>query len=108
MASTDPLLKPRGGDKPFTKAEHTALGIDNRRVTIVAVLEGSGSACLDTPKLKDWACVFMLHPMNIGGSDRPMWIEYLGLASDANSPCGTAGVPGGKDSKGPKVPALVQ
>ena len=106
MATSSPSLSPNGGNSPMTNLE--AFGINNRRISIVAVLEGDAPACLESPTLKDWACVLMLHPMNIGGSDRPMFIEYLGLASDPSSPCSTLGIPGGANSTGPKVPTLVQ
>ena len=41
------------------------------------------------------------------GSSR-MYVEFLGYASDANSPCASSGLPGGSDSAGPLVPALVR
>ncbi len=106
LVTTSPSLSPNGGNSPMTTLG--TYGQNNRRISIVAVLEGPAPGCLDTPVLKDWACVLMLHPMNIGGTERPMWIEYLGLASDANSHCATLGIPGGADSTGPKVPTLVQ
>jgi hypothetical protein len=106
LLETIPLLSPNGGNNPLT--DLAAFGINNRRISIVAVLEGDSPGCLDTPTLKDWACILMLHPVDIGGGERPMYIEYLGLASEASSPCATLGIPGGADSTGPKVPTLVQ
>jgi hypothetical protein len=106
LTDTVPLLKPTGGNNPLTNLQ--AFGVNNRRVSIIAVLEGDAPSCLDSPTLKEWACVFMLHPMNIGGSDRPMYVEYIGLANDENSPCATLGIPGGASSTGPRVPTLVQ
>ena len=106
LTTTVPLLNPNGGNNPLTDLQ--GFGINGRRVSIVAVLEGSSPSCLDSPTLKEWACVFMLHPMNIGGNDRPMYVEYIGSASDENSPCATLGIPGGPDSTGPQVPTLVQ
>jgi len=83
-------------------------GQNNRRVAIVAVLAGASPDCLDSPTLAGWACVFMLHPINQGGSDRQMWIEYIGDTTDQGSPCATLGIPGGPGSSGPNVPTLVQ
>ena len=106
-----PTLAPLGGNNPLTKLADFSM--TNRRVAIIAVLDGESPGCLDTPTLKEWACVLMLHPMNIGGSDRPMWIEYIGSVEDDPStgyisPCGTNGIPGGNNAQGPKVPTLVQ
>jgi hypothetical protein len=37
-----------------------------------------------------------------------MYLEYLGNASEAGSPCASVGLPGGSGSNGPLVPALVR
>lgn len=37
-----------------------------------------------------------------------MYLEFLGYASEANSPCASSGLPGGSGSAGPLVPALVR
>lgn len=106
MTTTVPLLRPNGGNNPLTNLQ--AFGVNGRRVAIAAVLEGTSPSCLDTPTLKEWACVLMLHPINISGNNRPMYIEYIGSASSENSPCSTIGIPGGNNSTGPRVPTLVQ
>ena len=44
-----------------------------------------------------------------GNSSVPrMYLEYLGNASEASSPCASVGLPGGSGSNGPLVPALVR
>ena len=47
---------------------------------------------------------------NSGGntSSPRMYLEYLGSASEAGSPCASGGLPGGSGSNGPLVPALVR
>jgi hypothetical protein len=37
-----------------------------------------------------------------------MYLEYLGSASEAGSPCASGGLPGGGGSNGPLVSALVR
>jgi hypothetical protein len=58
--------------------------------------------------IKAWACVMMLHPMNENNENQKMWIEYLGLSTEAGNPCGTMGGAGGSSATGPLVPTLVQ
>ncbi len=41
------------------------------------------------------------------GSSR-MYLEFLGYSTDAGTPCSSSGLPGGADSVGPRVPALVR
>ncbi|MDP1549294.1 MAG: pilus assembly protein TadG-related protein [Nitrosomonas sp.] len=43
-----------------------------------------------------------------GNGKKFAYLEYLGLASDPDSPCASVGVVGGLDSSGSLVPALVQ
>ncbi|MFM7522689.1 MAG: hypothetical protein ACKO4M_00755 [Betaproteobacteria bacterium] len=46
---------------------------------------------------------------NGGAASTPrMYLEYLGSASDAGSPCASGGLPGGGSSSGPLVSALVR
>ena len=47
---------------------------------------------------------------NSGGTSSVplMYLEYLGNASEASSPCASVGLPGGSGSNGPLVPALVR
>lgn len=78
--------------------------------------------------IQDWACMFMLHPINRGagagnsngngngngknakppGNDAYMYLEYRGKASDPGSPCASTGLPGDVAGVGPLVPALSQ
>ena len=55
--------------------------------------------------MRDWACVLLLNPI---GTPSDIKLEFLGLTSDPSSPCATAGIPGGLNTKGPLVPTLVQ
>ena len=54
--------------------------------------------------IKDWACVLMLHP--IDSVKTTIYIEYVGNAASASSPCSSSGMAGG--TSGPLVPVLVQ
>ena len=55
-------------------------------------------------KIAGWACVLMLHP--IDGPNVTVYLEYVGNAASATSPCASPGMAGG--TSGPLVPALVQ
>jgi hypothetical protein len=74
----------------------------NRRVVTTAVVE------CPSITLKGFACMLMLHPLekNASGKKSKMWLEFIGDASSAGSPCATAGLAGG--ASGPQVPTLVQ
>jgi hypothetical protein len=87
-----------------TSVQHGSYGAD-RRLAVVPVVR-----CLDwlndqTVEMRDWACVLLLNPI---GTPSDVKLEFLGLTSDASSPCATAGLPGGLNTKGPLVPTLVQ
>ena len=87
-----------------TTVQHGSFGAD-RRLALVPVVR-----CLDwlnsqTVEMRDWACVLLLNPI---GTPSDIKLEFLGLTSDATSPCATAGIPGGLNTKGPLVPTLVQ
>lgn len=76
----------------------------NRRVVTTAVVE-----CPAINEIKGFACMLMLHPLekNASGKAGPkMWLEFIGDAAAADSPCATAGLAGG--ASGPMVPTLVQ
>lgn len=82
-----------------------------RRVAPVPVVDCSGfDGSGKQAPLQWWACIFMLHPLSTGGGrgNQPMWLEYLGDASRADSPCVSTGLPGGPDSVGPRVPVLTR
>lgn len=74
----------------------------NRRLITTAVVE------CPSITLKGFACMLMLHPLekNASGKQSKMWLEFIGDAAAAGSPCATAGLPGA--STGPQVPTLVQ
>jgi hypothetical protein len=74
----------------------------NRRVVTTAVVE------CPSITLKGFACMLMLHPLekNASGKQSKMWLEYIGDAGSAGSPCATAGLAGA--ATGPMVPTLVQ
>lgn len=104
-----------GGNETMGKAFLEANGDNSRRVAIAAVVDCD---VLDeggpTAPVIDWACVFMLHPINFNqgvgtglGTDR-MYLEVIGKASDLKSPCATIGAVGGPGGIGPLVPGLVQ
>lgn len=95
--------------KESSRPTHKNEGSD-RRVGIVPVVNckdfegGSHEAAIKT-----FACILMLHPLEQGGgAETPMWLEYIGLTSDASSPCASMGLAGSSTSAGPLVPALVQ
>lgn len=59
-------------------------------------------------KIDSLACILLLHPIKNGASAKTekMWVEYIGQAGDAGSPCSTIGLAGG--TGGPLVPVLVR
>ena len=87
-----------------TSGQHGSFGAD-RRLAIVPVVRCADWDSSQTVQMRDWACVLLLNPI---GTPADVKIEYLGLTADANSPCATAGIPGGLNTAGPLVPTLVQ
>lgn len=88
-----------------TTAQHLQAGGD-RRLVVVPVVDCGDWAGSQAALIRGWACMFMLHPVaNVGD---PIYLEYAGLANEPGSPCASSGVPGDRDSVGPRVPALVQ
>ncbi len=76
-----------------------------RRIVVSPVVDCQ-SLCASsstTVPILDYACVLMLSPLP--NNPDSIWVEYLGLANDPNSPCGSFGLGGGS---GPLVPVLVQ
>jgi hypothetical protein len=69
----------------------------NRRITTVPVTDASN-------KIVDFACMLMLQPMSIPMAD--VRLEFIGNASEPNSPCTFNGIPG--TAAGPFVPVLVR
>lgn len=94
-----------------TAAEHAAAG-RSRRIAVAPVLDcsvwnTSGSA---QPRIEGWACVLMLNPYVAGtAKNGEVWdvpqVEFLGLSTEAGSPCATGGDPG---LFGPLVPVIAQ
>jgi hypothetical protein len=68
----------------------------DRRLVLAPIIVASTIAA--------WACVLMLHP--IEGPNTTVYLEYVGNAAAASSPCASAGLAGG--ANGPRVPVLVQ
>jgi len=91
-------LKMKGGFKtlatPGVGGQHEQSGY-NRRIVSVPVVVGSSPIA--------FACMLMLQPMSSPTTD--VQLEFLGNASDPNSPCTSNGLAGGA---GPLTPVLVQ
>jgi hypothetical protein len=92
-----------GNPKPITAADHAMFGSD-RRVVVVPIVHCDDWQSAQTIPIRDWACVLLLNPI---GTPSDVQVEYLGLASEPNSPCVSVGLPGGANSSGPLVPTLV-
>ena len=69
----------------------------SRRLVLAPIVSGAS--------ITDWACVLMLHPIN--GPGTTVYLEFVGNANAASSPCINSGVPGG-GTIGPLVPGLVR
>ncbi|HRQ05296.1 MAG TPA: pilus assembly protein, partial [Nitrosomonas halophila] len=91
-------------------------GGDRRLVTVPVVDCSVLNGPTKQTNAKSWACVLMLHPLDNNpenaafcpGQQNRAALEYLGPADDPKSPCASEGVPGGQNSVGPLVPALVR
>ncbi|GAB3628023.1 pilus assembly protein TadG [Pandoraea terrae] len=106
------LLTTDGNASPPANSDYVN-GAD-RRLAIVPVVDNcSGVAGKSQITVTSWACILMLHPMTSNPIKDPLQgeviLEYLGDASDSNTPCATQGIPGTNTvGIGPKVPVLVQ
>jgi hypothetical protein len=81
----------------------------NRRIVTAPIVNCPIPNSSSTPvQINRVACILLLHPIRAGGgpSTTKMWVEYLGAANAADSPCTTFGLAGG--AGGPLVPTLVQ
>lgn len=107
----------QGDDKTGLKiiGHYTAIGEKveaDRRVVPVPMIDCTQWETTKKIKIDDWACVLLLHPIEIPSGDPKndelgdLYMEYLGLASKPGSPCASYGVGGG--TFGPLVPVLVQ
>lgn len=89
----------------LTAAQHLQYGHSSRRLVSVPVVDCNLWCSQQTVPLKDWACVFLLHP--ISSPQDNVTMEFLGRASVASA-CPNAGLAGGGGTIGPVVPVLVQ
>jgi len=78
----------------------------NRRLVIAPIVDCLPFSSNKTAPVLGWGCVLLLQP--IDQMSDPIYVEYVGLANTAGSPCVSSGVPGGSTTTGPMVPALVQ
>jgi len=124
-AKNDPYLESVTGLKVAPPAnsissdKHKEYGGD-RRIVSVPVVNCADFGASQEATVKSWACVLMLHPLDQNAKDvatqcagsaggvHRVFLEYLGAANNADSPCATSGAVGGPGSIGPLVPALVQ
>jgi hypothetical protein len=83
-----------------------AAGAD-RRLVVAPIVDCAGLVGSQTVPVLDWACVFMLHPMD-NDPALTIWMEFVGMTSAPGIPCAAVGGVGDSTSTGPLVPALVQ
>ena len=88
---------------PLTSAEHQTYGSERRLVVAPFIDCNAGN----TVPMVGLACLLMLNPMSNGASGT-LYVEYRGSASDAASPCRSAGLPGGGGGSAAQVSTLVQ
>ncbi|MFO7543368.1 MAG: hypothetical protein R6W97_11275 [Thiobacillus sp.] len=88
----------------ITSGKPQHIGGADRRIVPVPMVKCSDWVAKKTIKIDAWACVLMLHP--IDKPTDPIYMEYLGLASEPGTPCSSYGLGGG--TIGPLVPVLVQ
>jgi len=78
-------------NQPLQATQLEQLGRVNRRIVIAPVVDceiWKTPPSTQRTKVLDWACVLMLNPMEGGSAASDIAkVEFLGLASDANSPC---------------------
>lgn len=94
-----PMVLP-GNPAPLSPDLHLA-GQDRRMVFMPIIRCGTWEPNKKNIVVNDWACAFMLHPINDPNKD--VELEFRGLWSAGE--CATTGVPG---AFGPPVPALVR
>lgn len=93
-----------GYSKILSHSELLKLGAPNRRLVVFPVIDCAGG----NNKVIGWACGLMLNPVHGTGDTEKFRIQYIGLANASDSPCATAGIPGGGTAIGPLVPTLIQ
>lgn len=82
----------------------------DRRMVLAPIVDCTSLATPGTHKIPvtGWACLLMIEPMQKGGRNDTVRLEYRGDSSMASSPCATQGMPGAGTGVGPLVPVLVQ
>jgi len=82
----------------------------DRRLVLAPVVDCSSLSTPGTHQVPvtGWACLLMLDPMQKGGANDTVHLEYRGDSSMPGSPCATQGMPGASTGVGPLVPVLVQ
>ncbi|MCO4891721.1 pilus assembly protein TadG-related protein [Cupriavidus sp. WGtm5] len=90
------------------KATHEA-GAD-RRLVLAPIVDCStfGTGGVHKVPVTGWACLLMVEPMQKGGRNDTVRLEYRGTSTMPGSPCATQGMPGAGGGVGPLVPVLVQ
>lgn len=79
----------------------------DRRLMVAPIVDCTGWTTSQTVPVLDWACMFMLHPID-NTPTLTIYMEYVGLSQDPGSPCPAVGGIGNSTSTGPLVPGLVQ
>jgi len=109
----------------LSTGNHRALGASGRRLAILPITRTASSGNAQQRNIVDFACVWLYRPIgeadgsslrtllniSINGSTNyklSAAVEFLGLASDSDSPCRSSGPPGPSGSKGPLVATLVR
>lgn len=82
----------------------------DRRLVLAPIVDCTTLGTPGTHKIPvtGWACLLMVEPMQKGGNNSTVRLEYRGDSSMAGSPCATQGMPGTNTGVGPLVPVLVQ
>lgn len=82
----------------------------DRRLVLAPIVDCSTLGTPGTHKIPvtGWACLLMIEPMQKGGRNDTVRLEYRGDSTLPGSPCATQGMPGAGAGVGPLVPVLVQ
>ena len=96
------LTKYQGSLPGYTVTQPTVANATARRIGVVPIIPCTGG----TSNVTQFACVFMLNPIDSGGSNKTLYLEYLGRANAGA--CAQFSVAGGGGVNSPTVAALVQ
>lgn len=82
----------------------------DRRLVLAPIVDCTSLAVpgIHQIPITGWACMLMVDPMQTGGLNDTVHLEYRGESTMAGSPCATQGLPGAGTGVGPRVPVLVQ